>query len=314
MELSVVVPVYNESEVLPVLIERLKSVLETLKSDYEVIFVDDCSTDDTKKIIENVFQLNPRWKLISFSRNFGHQTAVSAGLHFSRGRVVVVMDADLQDPPEEIPRFIEKWNAGFKVVYAIRKKRKEGLLLRLCYWAFYRILKIFTGITIPLDSGDFCLMDRVVVDAMKSLPERTRFIRGLRSWVGFPQIGVEYERAAREKGETKYTFFKLLKLALDGIFSFSSFPLKFASWIGFFLWFVSIAMILFLALWWKSEWIIWGLQPRQVAGWTSLFSLVLFLSGLQILLIAFVGEYLSRIYDEVKQRSLWVISEKLGIE
>jgi len=203
--------------------------------DYEIICVDDGSHDDTWKLLKQQHAADPRWRGLSFARNFGHQTAVSAGLHYATGDAVVVIDADLQDPPEELGRFFEKWRQGYDVVYAIRQNRKEGVFKKICYWSFYRLMAGIASFDVPLDSGDFCLMNRRVVDIIKQMPERNRFVRGLRAWAGFKQIGLAYERPARAAGETKYGFRKLLKLAWDGLFSFSTVPLILGSYLGLFI-------------------------------------------------------------------------------
>ena len=230
---SIVIPVYNEEENLLELYHRLKKVLVNLDELYGIIFVNDGSMDRTRDIIYELRNSDPNIKLISFSRNFGHQTSVSAGLDFASGHATIMMDGDLQDPPEIIPRLIEKWQEGYKVVYALRKKRKEGLFKRFAYSTFYRLLKKISYIDIPLDSGDFSLIDRKVVDLLIKMPERNKFIRGLRAWVGFQQIGIEYERDKRYAGEPKYSLNKLLNLALDGLISFSYAPLKLATSFGF---------------------------------------------------------------------------------
>ena len=219
--ISVVVPVLNEMETIPTLYDRVARAAVTWGETWELVFVDDGSTDQTYTILQDLSQRDPRVKAVSFSRNFGHQAAVSAGLRYARGDAVAIIDADLQDPPEEILRFVAKWREGYQVVYGIRSKRKEGLLKRMAYFAFYRLLARLSPIDIPVDSGDFCLLDRVVVDALNAMPERNRFVRGLRSWLGFRQIGVVYERQARISGEIKYSFRMLLNLATDGILNFS---------------------------------------------------------------------------------------------
>lgn len=312
--ISIVIPVYNEEEVLPRLYSRLTQAADSWGEDFEVIVVDDGSTDSSAEQIEAKSLIDPRWKLLSFSRNFGHQTAISAGIHYAEGDAVVVMDADLQDPPEELGRFLAKWREGYQVVYAIRTRRKEGVVKRAAYAGFYRILKRVASIDIPLDAGDFCVMDRSVVDVLRSLPERSRFVRGLRSWSGFRQIGVEYERHARQAGEVKYTFSKLVRLALDGILSFSNVPLKLSSWLG--IGFCGLAGLLIATVigWWASDVQIFGMHPRNAVGWTSLCSLILLLSGLQMLVLGIVGEYLARVFDEVKARPPWIIARACGFE
>jgi len=231
---SVVLPCYNEEEVLERLYRRLSEAAVDLEEDMEVVLIDNGSTDATWEKMGEIHQRDPRWKMVRFSRNFGHQTAVSAGLRYATGDAVIVMDADLQDPPEELHRFISKWKEGYEVVYAVRKQRKENVLKRAAYKGFYRLLSSLSNHDIPLDSGDFCLMDRTVVDLINQMPEKNRFVRGLRAWAGFRQTDFEYERQARAEGEPKYTFSKLMKLAIDGIFSFSAAPLRLATFLGLF--------------------------------------------------------------------------------
>lgn len=312
--ISIVLPMYNEQAVLPALYERLTAAARTWQDDYEVIAVDDGSRDGTSAALAEIHRRDPRWKVLSFSRNFGHQTAVSAGLHYTSGDVAAVMDADLQDPPEELPKLIERWRAGYHVVYAIRANRKEGILKRAAYAGFYRLLRRLAAIDIPLDAGDFCLMDRAVVDVLASLPERTRFVRGLRCWAGFRHTGVVYDRPARAAGATKYSVGKLVRLAADGILSFSSAPLKISSWLGIGCCAASIVSIIALAAWWATNVTLWGMRPGAAVGWTSLFSLMLLLGGLQLLMIGIIGEYLARVFEETKGRPPWVIAEALGFD
>ncbi|OGK52614.1 glycosyl transferase, partial [Candidatus Roizmanbacteria bacterium RIFCSPLOWO2_01_FULL_41_22] len=221
MKYSLIFPVYNEEKNLHSLYQRVNQLTETSFSDCELIFVNDGSFDKTADKLKELHIQDRRIKIINFSRNFGHQIAVTAGLNFAQGEIVAVLDADLQDPPEILPECFEKIKQGYDVVYAIRKNRKEGLVKKIAYSLFYRLLRTMANINIPLDSGDFCVMRRPVVEAINSLPERNRFVRGLRSWVGYKQVGIEYERAGRYAGESKYKFSQLMKLAFDGIFSFS---------------------------------------------------------------------------------------------
>ncbi|MEX0725829.1 MAG: glycosyltransferase family 2 protein, partial [Planctomycetaceae bacterium] len=311
---SIVIPVMNEEETLPALYDRLTKAAPYWNCDYEVIVIDDGSTDASAEILSAIHREDPRWKVLHFSRNFGHQPAVSAGIHYSRGDAVVVMDADLQDPPEELGSFLDKWREGYQVVYAIRTKRKENVFKRSAYALFYRLLKRLADVDVPLDAGDFCVMDRSVVKVLAQMPERTRFVRGLRSWAGFRQAGVAYERHARHAGDVKYTFSKLIQLAINGILSFSGAPLRLASWLGILFCGLSIGLIAFLVGWWATDLTFMGMHPRQSAGWTSMVSLILFVSGLNMLLIGVVGEYLARVFDEVKGRPPWVIATALGFE
>ena len=302
--LSVVVPVWNEEENLPALYERLAPVLADLGS-YEIIIVDDGSHDRSAEIALDLGQRDPGVKVLELSRNFGHQAALSAGLAHARGEAVVFMDADLQDPPELLPEFVRQWEGGNDVVYAVRQKRKEGWAKRFSYFVFYRLLHGMAEVTIPLDSGDFCLMDRRAVDALNALPEKIRFLRGLRSWVGFKQVGVAYDRPARNAGEVKYTRPKLVKLALDGLVSFTSFPLRLASYLGFF---TAMAGLLYLAVA-----VLWRLTVGHVpAGWTSLIAIILVIGGAQLCVSGIIGEYLARVYDETKQRPHYVIKATHG--
>lgn len=312
--ISIVLPFYNEQETLPTLYARLTAAAQHWNDDYEVIAVDDGSRDATPEMLDAITREDPHWKLLRFSRNFGHQAAVSAGLCYSSGDAVVIMDSDLQDPPEELHRFLDKWREGYQVVYAIRTKRKENIFKRTAYAAFYRLLKYLSSIDIPLDAGDFCVMDRSVIEVLRALPERTRFVRGLRSWAGFRQIGVAYERDARYAGDVKYTFRKLLQLAVNGILSFSSAPLRLASWLGVMTCATAAGLIALIVLWRITNLQFGGMTPGQVTGWTSLVSLILFLAGVQMLLIGAIGEYLARVFDEVQGRPPWIIGYASGFE
>jgi dolichol-phosphate mannosyltransferase len=310
--ISIVIPVYNEKENISELYSRITSSAAKWGDEYEVVVVDDGSFDSSLQQLEMIHWQDPRWKVLSFSRNFGHQAAVSAGLFYSRGDVVALMDADLQDPPEELPRFLDKWREGYHVVYAIRTKRKEGLLKRACYKFFYRLLRRLASIEIPVDAGDFCVMDRAVVEVLKTMPERTRFVRGLRSWAGFRQVGVTYERASRHAGAPKYTFSKLLRLAVTGMLLFSSVPLKISAWGGLCLCALSMLSILGTAGWALLDMRIFGMRPRDATGWTSIVSLIMLMSGLQLMALGVIGQYLARIFDEVLGRPPWIIAYALG--
>ncbi|MGB9595520.1 MAG: glycosyltransferase family 2 protein [Candidatus Poribacteria bacterium] len=311
--ISVIVPCYNEQEVLPQLYDRLSTVCQTWNESFEVILVDDGSKDNTWNIIYDIHSRDHHWKAIRFSRNFGHQTAVSAGIYFAKGDCVIIIDADLQDPPEELYRFINKWREGYEVVYGIRTKRKENVVKRICYKLFYRILRRLADIDIPYDSGDFCLMDRKVVDILNSMPEHNRFVRGLRAWIGFHQIGLEYERKARAAGEPKYTFSKLLKLAFDGILSFSKIPLRFATYFGLIILIMAIIftlLVIFQHIF--NDWFLKiGFKPIPYG---IIIAIILFLGGIQFIFLGILGEYLGRIYDEVRNRPMWTIQDMLGIE
>jgi len=304
---SVVIPVYNEDEVLPRLYERLAAVMEQLEEPYEIIFVNDGSQDRSYEIMREISRKDNRVKIIDLSRNFGHQIAITAGLDYAAGDAVMLMDADLQDPPEVLPGFVEKWREGFDIVYAIRKKRKENILKRLCYKLFYRILRTISDVDIPLDSGDFALLSKQAVSAIRSARESNRFVRGIRSWVGFRQVGIEYERVERYAGEVKYTLPRLMKLAIDGMVSFSSVPLRFIAYLGFtisFLSFVYIIYLIFLKLF-------TDVSPQ---GWTSVMVSIFFVGGIQLTVLGIIGAYIGRIYDEVKCRPLYLIKRSIGFD
>ncbi|CBK40506.1 MAG: glycosyltransferase [Nitrospira sp.] len=298
-ELSVIIPVFNEAENLPTLHGRLTRALVNLGMEYEIVLVDDGSQDQSPDILRRMEAEDQRIVIVEFARNFGHQVAISAGLEQSRGRVVCIMDADLQDPPEVLHTFLAKWREGWEVVYAIRTERKEWWGKRLAYAGFYRLLQRVANIDIPLDAGDFCVMDRRVVDLLVRMPERNRFVRGIRSWVGFKQIGVPYERHARHAGAPKYTFRKLLYLALDGLISFSHMPLRIITLLGFSVSFLSFLVALFYLV--KKFTLGTG-----VPGFTTLVVSIFFLSGIQLMTIGVIGEYIGRISDEVKRRPLYV--------
>lgn len=313
--ISIVIPIFNEAQTLPILYERLSKASDSWGESFEVILVDDGSTDNSIPIIHRIVQRDPHFKVIEFSRNFGHQAAITAGLEHACGDGVVIMDGDLQDPPEEIHRFIQKWREGYDVVYAVRKNRKESLVKKICYAAFYRILKAVSHIEIPLDSGDFCLMDRKVVNVLvNKMPERNKFLRGLRAYAGFKQTGIEYDRHERALGETKYTLRKLLDLALDGLFSFSLWPLRIAVMSGVLLTIGSIVM----GSWSVIEWFVDAHRatPHEVSnfGHGLLASLLLFSSGLVLTCLGVLGEYISRIYQEVIGRPKYIIRNILSLE
>ena len=312
-KLSILVPCYNEEAVLPILFERVRAVGLTLDMDYEVICVDDGSLDHTWELLKQQNQKDLRWRCLSFARNFGHQTAVSAGLFHASGDVVVIIDADLQDPPEAIPELLKKWRQGFEVVFARRKKRGDPALKRLLAWGFYRLLEKMTPLPVARDAGDFCLLDRKVVDVIKALPERSRYLRGLRTWCGFRQTSVEFDRGKRAAGNPQYTFRKSLHLAMDGLFSFSAAPLRLATWLG--LWvsgFAFCGVIFTLAQkLFASEFAKIGLAPG--AGFPTIVISVLFLGGVQLICLGILGEYIGRIYEEVKGRPLWIIRDSAGI-
>lgn len=307
MKYSLIVPVYNEEENLLQLYERLKKTMNKLGKNYEIIFIDDGSADHTISLLFSLHEKDARVKIIHFSRNFGHQAAVSAGLQHCSGDYTAILDADLQDPPEILPLFFSKLDEGYDTVYAVRKKRKESFIKRTAYSLFYKLLKTVASIDIPLDSGDFCVMKKKVVNALNSLPERNRFIRGLRSWVGFKHIGIEYERSARYAGTSKYTLSKLFKLAFDGIFSFSYVPLQIMFYAGLGSLALSILGI-FLAVYFKF----FTSYYNRVPGFATTIILVMFMGGLQLFSIGIIGEYMRRMYDEVKQRPQYIIESTTG--
>lgn len=298
--LSIVIPVFNEEDNLPQLYSRLVKVLEKSGFDYEIVFVDDGSRDNSLNLLHYIATRDEDVVVIELARNFGHQVAISAGIDNARGRGVIIMDADLQDPPEVLPQFIEKWREGHDVVYAVRTNRKEGWLKRTAYTTFYRLLQRIANIEIPLDAGDFCIMDRKVVDILIDMPERNRFVRGIRSWVGLDQIGVTYTRDARYAGSPKFTISRLLYLAMDGLISFSYIPLRMITLLGFG---VSVVSIL-LAIGYTIQKLTRGLSPP---GFATTVVAIFFLAGIQLITIGVIGEYVGRIFEEVKHRPLYVI-------
>lgn len=303
MYLSVIVPLYNEEEIAEKTFATLEQELAEIE--HELIFVNDGSTDRTREILENLLPKTPRNKLINFSRNFGHQAAFSAGLKQARGKAVVIIDGDLQDPPALIHDMLKKWEEGYQVVYAQRKKRKgETFFKKASAHAFYKILHALTNIDIPMDTGDFRLMDRIVVDQLNALPERNRFLRGLVCWVGFKRTGILYDRKERTAGKSKYPLRKMLRLAMDGITSFSTTPLKISFLIGM----LATAVAFGLFVWSVLEKF---LNPvTTVPGWASLITAIVFFGGVQLMSIGILGEYIGRIYEEVKQRPLYIEDKK----
>lgn len=304
---SVVVPCFNEQEALRGTNERLGATLEQMRLRFEIIYVDDGSADSTPEVLRELAGQDSRIRVIRFSRNFGHQMAITAGLEHASGDAVVVIDADLQDPPEVILEFVQKWMEGHDVAYGVRARRDGETAFKL--WTakiFYRCMDRLSDTRIPLDTGDFRLMDRRVVDALLAMPERDRFVRGMVSWLGFSQIAVPYHRAARTAGATKFSFFKMLRFAMDGIFSFSIVPLRLATWTGFA---ASGIAILGIALAVVER--IFGV-PGLVKGWTSVMTAVLFIGGVQLICIGIIGEYVGRIYGEAKRRPLYVLRERIG--
>jgi len=306
--LSIIVPIYNEEAVIPELYRRITGVMDEIGVSWEMVCVNDGSRDRSVEMLLALRQADPRIKLVDFSRNFGHQIAITAGLDYAEGDAVVIIDADLQDPPEVIAEMLARWRQGYEVVYAVRADRQGESFFKL--WtanAFYRLLRSITDVDIPLDAGDFRLMDRQVVRTMRSLRENHRFMRGLSSWVGYKQIGVEYHRAERFAGETKYPLRKMLRLTGDAITSFSYVPLRMASWFGFSLATISlIGVLITVGLRLSGNNAFYGQATTLVA--------VLFLGGIQLIFLGILGEYLGRIYDEVKERPLYIVARAHGFE
>jgi polyisoprenyl-phosphate glycosyltransferase len=304
---SIVIPVYNEVEVLPSLYTRLTRVMEGLVEPYEIIFVNDGSNDGSLPLLRDLRAGDERVKILGLSRNFGHQLAITAGLDHSSGQAVVVLDADLQDPPEVILQLVDQWRKGYDIVFAAREKRRgEGLFKRATAALFYRLLRRLTSTEIPVDAGDFRLMSRKAVDALKGIRERSRFIRGLSGWIGFRQTSVPYVRDVRHAGTTKYPLKKMVRFGANGLLSFSSVPLQLASYLGFVVSSVSFIYIAY-AVWLKL------FTDHTILGWASVMVAVLFLGGVQLLCLGIVGEYIGRIYDEVKQRPLYIVDEVDGL-
>ncbi len=307
IEYSIVIPIYNEQENLPELYNRLKQIIDTLEGKSELVLIDDGSKDNSLQILEELNQKDSGVHYLSFARNFGHQIAVTAGLNYAQGNAIIVMDADLQDPPEIIPELIEKWQQGYHVVYAQRVSRKqENWFKKLMAYCFYRILNRFTDVTIPNDTGDFCLMSREVVNILNSMPEKHRYIRGLRAWIGFPQTAVKFNRDPRFAGEVKYTFTKSLKLGIDGIISLSRKPLKIATYLGLLTALLAIFMMILVLFWRLYQ------APTQLVGYAMITIAIFFLGAVQLICLGILGEYIGRIYDEVKQRPIYTVKKAVG--
>jgi len=301
IELSVVIPFFNEEQNILLLVEQLRKEIPGMGiDDYELVFVDDGSSDGTVNLLQSLMKEDGRIVLMELSRNFGHQVAVSAGLDHAMGKAVVVMDADLQDPPSVVPELVKKWREGYDVAYAVRQNRKENWFKRTAYKIFYRLLSWISSVTVPLDAGDFCCMDQRVVRILAAMPERTRFVRGLRSWVGFRQVGVPYDRDARYGGEPKYDFWRLVLLAIDGFVSLSHVPLRLVTTLGF----IMSAFALLLGAFFIVKKMIVGLSPP---GYASTMTAIFLLAGIQLVTVGVVGEYIGRIFDEVKRRPLYVL-------
>jgi dolichol-phosphate mannosyltransferase len=301
---SLVIPVYNEEKTILELYRRVVAVMNQLDGSVELVFVNDGSRDRSLQLLRDLHQKDSRVCYLSLARNFGHQIAVTAGLNFVRGQVIVILDADLQDPPELIPDMIEKWRQGYQVVYAQRtQRRQENWFKRFTAYFFYRLLKRLADVEIPTDTGDFCLIDRQVVDVLNSMPERNRYIRGLRSWVGFQQTAIRFEREQRFAGEVKYTFGKSLALAVNGLVSFSKVPLRLSTYVGLLAAIVAILMAL-LVIYWRIF-----VPHSPLTGFTIILVAIFFLGAVQLVSIGILGEYVGRIYEEVKGRPLYTLAE-----
>ena len=304
---SLIIPIYNEEENINEMYRRLHHVMEQLDGDVELILIDDGSRDRSLNMMRELHHRDNRVHYLSLARNFGHQIAVTAGLNFVQGKCIIVMDADLQDPPELILTMLEKWHQGYQVVYAQRiSRQQESRLKRLTAYLFYRILRRLAKVDIPVDTGDFCLMDRQVVDILNSMPERNRYIRGLRAWVGFRQTSVLFERNPRFAGDVKYTFGKSLSLAIDGIISFSTVPLRLATYLGIISAAIAMIMII-LVLYWRIF-----APVSHLIGYTLITISMFFLGSVQLICIGILGEYIGRIYEEVKGRPLYTLKETGG--
>ncbi len=307
MLLSIVVPAFNEQDVLPRTHQRLRAVVDGLEGlESEIIYVDDGSRDRTLEVLREIQRDDPRVRVLRFSRNFGHQMAVTAGVEEALGDVVVVIDADLQDPPEVMTEMLAQWREGYHVAYGVRQWRDgETAFKRWTAAVFYRLLNQLTDTEIPIDTGDFRLMDRRVVEALRAMPERDRFVRGMVSWVGFRQVAVTYARAPREAGESKYPLWKMMRFAIDGITSFSIRPLRLATLLGFASSVIALGGIAYAIG-------VRLLTRHWVAGWAATFVAILFVGGIQLISVGMIGEYVGRIYGEVKRRPLYVVQERLG--
>jgi polyisoprenyl-phosphate glycosyltransferase len=306
---SLVIPVYNEQSNIPALYRRVSAVMDGLDDTSELILINDGSHDRTLELLRALHDRDDRVVYLSLARNFGHQIAVTAGLNYVRGKVIIVLDGDLQDPPELIPDLLALWQQGYHVVYAQRTARvRESWFKRLCAYTFYRILKQLANVEIPTDTGDFCLMDRSVVDLLNQMPERNRYLRGLRAWVGFRQIALKFDRDSRYAGSVKYTFAKSLALAINGLVSFSIVPLRLSTYLGLCSAALAIVMAL-LVLYWRV------FTNSTLTGFATIAIAIFFLGAVQLISIGILGEYIGRIYEEVKHRPLYTLSEvgqKLG--
>lgn len=304
-QISIVAPLYNESESFPHLIERLNAVMDSSPLDIEVLLIDDGSKDTTPHLMRQIAFADKRYHCLFLSRNHGHQLALSAGIEAAKGtEALFIIDGDLQDPPELLPDFYAKLKEGYDVVYAVRKKRKEGFVKRSGYFLFYRLLKSISYVEIPLDSGDFSLVSRRVVEIMKKMPEESRYLRGMRTWIGFKQIGLEYERDERVAGTSKYSFKQLFRLAYNGIFNFSEFPIKFMTTTGALA--ITIALIYFIIVVAKKVFF-----TQVIEGFTAMLFVVILFSGVQLLALGIIGEYVLRIFFQSKNRPLFIVESEI---
>jgi polyisoprenyl-phosphate glycosyltransferase len=303
---SIIIPIFNEQKTIPELHDRLVKAAASFDRPYEVIFIDDGSRDESFAMLKNIHERDPRFKVVRLSRNFGHQVAISAGLDMASGDAVILMDGDLQDPPELFPELVARWKEGFDVVYTVKRSRQEHRLKRAAFTAFYRLLHALSAIKIPMDAGNFSLMDKKVVAVFREMPERNRYISGMRAWAGFRQTGVIFDREPRFAGEPQMSLRRLVELALDGIFSFSNVPLRLAVYFG---------LLVALASFAGGLYVIYAklFTDKAILGWSSTILSVLFVGGMVLFTLGVIGEYISRIYEEVKNRPLYVIRDKIGL-
>lgn len=302
---SIIIPLYNEEKTIYELHRRLMASTALLDGPFEVILVDDGSVDRSMALMNDLHAKDERFKILSLSRNFGHQIAITAGMDVASGKAIILMDGDLQDPPELIPRMISLWKEGYHVVYTVKKSRKENPVRRVAFTAFYRVLRALSSIKIPLDAGNFSLMDQQVVQVLRDMPERNRYISGMRAWTGFKQTGIYYDREPRFAGKPQMSFRRLIRLALDGIFSFSNIPLRVAIYLGLFTALAAFAgglIVIYEKLF----------TDKAILGWASTILSILFVGGMILLTLGVIGEYISRIYEEVKKRPLYIVREKKG--
>jgi dolichol-phosphate mannosyltransferase len=305
---SIVIPVFNEESVLPILLHRLDALMEKLDGPSETIFVDDCSTDTSSIVLQAKARHDPRYRYIGLSRNFGHQAAITAGMDAASGDAVIVMDADLQDPPEVVCDLIARWKEGYELVYARRLSREgEGAFKRASASLFYRLLGRLSSISIPADVGDFRLIDRKVLDAFRAMPEQDRFVRGMFAWLGFRQTEVTFHRMPRAGGETKYPFWRMLRLAMNGVVGFSDAPLRLAIWCGLAVSGLALLYGLYVIGLWLAA-------SHLVAGWSSTIVVISFLVGINMLMTGIMGLYIGRIHAEVKRRPLYVVTTRVGFD